>query len=64
MFARFKLKSCQLGPVVPGVLIALLAMLAGCDKKPRWRGVGTDKSAEHSPEQQASERNVSIVKPR
>jgi hypothetical protein len=63
MFAQFTFKARQLGLFLRTVLIALLAMLTGCDKKVAWRGVGTDsKDAERSPDQQAPPRNVSNVK--
>ena len=62
MFARFTLNARQLGLLLRAVLIALLAMLSGCDRKVAWRGVGTDsKDAERSPDQQAPPRNISDV---
>jgi hypothetical protein len=63
MFARFTFKARQLGLLLRAVLIALLAMLTGCDKKVAWRGIGTDsKDAERSPDQQAPPRNIGDVK--
>ena len=63
MFAQFTFKARQLGLFLRAVLIALLAMLTGCDKKVAWRGVGTDsKDIDHSADQQVPQRNVSDVK--
>jgi hypothetical protein len=43
------------------VLIALLAMLTGCDKKVAWRGVGTDsKEADRSSDQQTSQQSIRV----
>ena len=42
MFARIRIigrgASCRLRTII----VALLAAVAGCDRKPQWRGVGTD----------------------
>ncbi len=63
MFARFLLKARQCGRFLRVVLIALMAMLTGCDEKVAWKGVATvSKDAEHSPDQNS--RNVSNVEPR
>jgi len=65
MFVRFMFKARQFGLFLRAVLFTLLAMLAGCDQKVAWRGVGTDsKNADHSADQQAPQRNVSDVKTR
>jgi hypothetical protein len=63
MIARFTFKARQLGLLLRAVLIALLAMLTGCDKKVAWRSVGTDsQDAERSPDQQLPQRNATNVK--
>ena len=42
MFARIRIigrgASCRLRTII----VALLAAVAGCDRKPQWRGVTTD----------------------
>jgi hypothetical protein len=63
MFARFTFKALRFGLFLRTVLIALLAMLTGCDKKVAWRGVGTDsKEADRSSDQQTSQQSISNVK--
>jgi hypothetical protein len=63
MFARFTFKARQFGLLLRAVLIALLTMFTGCDKKAAWRGVGTDsQDADHSADQHAPQRNISDVK--
>ena len=42
MFARFRSLSRSAGRLLRTLILALLAAVAGCDQKPRWRGVGTD----------------------
>ncbi|HKM56144.1 MAG TPA: hypothetical protein VJY33_22240 [Isosphaeraceae bacterium] len=65
MFVRFKFQARKFGLFLRAVLIVLLAMLTGCDKKVEWRGVGTDsKDADHFADQQAPQRKVSDVKTR
>jgi len=63
MFARFLFQVRQFNQFLRVVLIALVAMLTGCDEKVEWKGVGTDsKDVDPSPDQNA--RNVSNVEPR
>jgi hypothetical protein len=63
MFARFTFKARQFGLLLRTVLIALVAILTGCDKKVAWRGVGTDsRDADRSADQQSPQRNVSDAK--
>ena len=42
MFDRFRTLSPSAGRLLRTLVIALLAAVAGCDRTPRWRGVGTD----------------------
>jgi hypothetical protein len=42
MFARITTIGRGLGRWLLTILVALLAAAAGCDRKPQWRGVGTD----------------------
>lgn len=63
MFVRITFKARQFTLFLRTVLIALLAMLTGCDKKVAWRGVGTDsKDVDHSSDQHAPQRNIGDVK--
>ena len=42
MFDRFSNLGRRAGRLLRALVAALLAAVAGCDEKPRWRGVGTD----------------------
>ena len=42
MFARIRIIGRGAGWCLRTIIVALLAAVAGCDRKPRWRGVGTD----------------------
>jgi hypothetical protein len=42
MFARIRIIGRGAGRRLGRRLVALLAAVAGCDRTPRWRGVGTD----------------------
>jgi hypothetical protein len=42
MFARIKIVGRGAGNCFRAIIVALLAAIAGCDRKPQWRGVGTD----------------------
>ena len=42
MLDRFTSLSPSAGRLLRAVVVALLAAVAGCDRKPQWRGVGTD----------------------
>jgi hypothetical protein len=42
MLARFRSLSPSAGWLLRALVVALLAAIAGCDRKPQWRGVGTD----------------------
>jgi hypothetical protein len=42
MLARFRSLSLSAGRLLRTLVVALLAAVAGCDRKPQWRGVGTD----------------------
>ena len=42
MFARFRSLSRSAGWLLRTLILALLGAIAGCDRKPQWRGVGTD----------------------
>ena len=41
MFARIRIIGRGAGYCLRTIIVALLAAVAGCDQKPRWRGVGT-----------------------
>jgi hypothetical protein len=42
MFARIRIIGRGVGCCLSRIIVALLAAVAGCDRKPQWRGVGTD----------------------
>ena len=42
MLDRFRNLSRSAGRLLRALVVALLAAVAGCDRKPQWRGVGTD----------------------
>ena len=42
MFARIKIIGRGAGSCLSRIILALLAAITGCDRKPQWRGVGTD----------------------
>lgn len=44
MFHRLKFQVSRSCISLRTLLIALLAVLTGCDRKPQWRGISTDRS--------------------
>ena len=42
MLDRSRSLSPSAGRLLRALVVALLAAVAGCDRKPQWRGVGTD----------------------
>jgi hypothetical protein len=42
MFARIRIIGRDAGLRLRTIIVVLLAAVAGCDRKPRWRGVRTD----------------------
>jgi hypothetical protein len=42
MFTRIRIIARDAGWCLRTISVALLAAIAGCDQKPRWRGVRTD----------------------
>ena len=42
MLDQFKNVTRKRVQALLAVLVALVAAIAGCDRKPQWRGVGTD----------------------
>ena len=42
MFARIRIIGRGAGCCLRTIIVTLLAAVAGCDRKPQWRGVGTD----------------------
>jgi hypothetical protein len=42
MFARNRIIGRGAGRRLRTIIVALLAAVAGCDRKPQWRGVRTD----------------------
>ena len=45
MFARIRIIGRGAGSCLSRIILALLAAITGCDRKPEWRGVGTDAAA-------------------
>ena len=42
MFVRISIIGRGAGSCLRTIIVALLAEVAGCDRKPQWRGVRTD----------------------
>jgi hypothetical protein len=42
MFTRIRIIGRGAGCCLSTIIVALLAAVAGCDRNPQWRGVGTD----------------------
>jgi hypothetical protein len=42
MLDRFKRLGPSAGRLLRTLVVVLLAAVAGCDREPQWRGVGTD----------------------
>ena len=42
MFARIRIIGRGARSCLRTIIVALLAAVAGCDRQPQWRGVGTD----------------------
>jgi hypothetical protein len=42
MFARISIIGRGAGSFLRTIIVTLLAAIAGCDRKPQWRGVETD----------------------
>ena len=42
MLAHFRSLGPSAGRLLRALVVALLAAVAGCDRQPQWRGVGTD----------------------
>jgi hypothetical protein len=42
MFARIRIIGRGADSCLRTIIVALFAAVAGCDRKPQWRGVGTD----------------------
>jgi hypothetical protein len=42
MFTRIRIIGRGAGRFLRTLVVALLVAVAGCDRKPQWRGVGTD----------------------
>ena len=54
MCARIRIIGRGAGWCLRTIIVALLAAVAGCDQKPRWRGVGTAVYARPAPNPDAS----------
>ena len=55
MLDRSRSLSPSAGRLLRTLVVALLAAVAGCDRKPQWRGVGTDaRDARPAPNPDAS----------
>ena len=58
MLDRFTSLSPSAGRLLRTIIVALLAAVAGCDRKPQWRGVRTDAvDARPAPNPDASPRS-------
>jgi hypothetical protein len=58
MFSRIRIIGRDAGLCLRTIIVALLAAGAGCDRKPQWRGVGTDaRNARPAPNPDASSGN-------
>ena len=58
MFARIRIIGRGAGRCLRTIIVALLAAVAGCDRKPQWRGVRTDAAyARPAPNPDASSGN-------
>ena len=58
MFARIRIIGRDAGLRLRTIIVVLLAAVAGCDRKPQWRGVGTDVGdARPAPNPDASPRS-------
>jgi hypothetical protein len=42
MFTRIRIIGRGAGCCLRTIIVALLAAVVGCDRKPQWHGVGTD----------------------
>jgi hypothetical protein len=42
MLTRNRIIGRSAGSCLRTIIVTLLAAVAGCDRKPQWRGVGTD----------------------
>ena len=45
------------------ILLALLTLITGCDRKPTWRGVATDNPHDELSQNQGTPRNITHVDP-
>ena len=55
MFARIRIIGRSASCCFRTIIVALLAAVAGCDRKTQWRGVGTDAGeARPAPNPEAS----------
>jgi hypothetical protein len=58
MFARISNIGRGAGSFLRTIIVTLLTAVAGCDRKPQWRGVGTDaRNARPVPNPDASPGN-------
>ena len=63
MLSRFKLSIRRIAAWLRPILLALLTLLTGCDRKPAWRGVATDSPHDDHSQDQGTPRNITHVDP-
>jgi hypothetical protein len=63
MLSRFELSIRQIAAWLGLILVALLTLLTGCDRKPTWRGVATDSTHDDHSQDQGTPRNITHVDP-
>jgi hypothetical protein len=63
MLSRWELSIRHLAAWLRLILLALLTLLTGCDRKPTWRGVATDGPHDDHSQDQGTPRNITHVDP-
>jgi hypothetical protein len=63
MLFRFNLSIRQMAAWLRLILLALLTLLTGCDRKPTWRGVATDRPHDDPSQDQGMPRDITNVDP-
>jgi hypothetical protein len=63
MLFRIKLSIQRIAGWLSPILLALLTLLTGCDRKPTWRGVATDNPHDDHSQNQGTPRNITHVDP-
>jgi hypothetical protein len=63
MLSRIKFSIQRIAAWLCPILLALLTLLTGCDRKPTWRGVATDDPHDDHSQNQGTPRNITHVDP-